>query len=236
MRIVLLEDSSQLADEVARTLRRLGHVVETASAKEDAARAAGALSCDLLVLDITPLRGSEGADVLAALGERHDAAPTLVLTAREQIRERVQALEFGAECLVEPIAMPELVARVRALLRRMGPRSSSRLVCGSLLLDRDARRAYVGREPLTLLPREWAVLEVLLARVDQIVAKEAIMRALSPSGKPVSANTIETHISRVRAKLNGAGVRIRTIHRVGYMVEAPAGKALSLATAPERRG
>jgi two-component system, OmpR family, response regulator len=236
MRIVLLQDSSPLADEICRTLRRLGHVVEIASAKDDAARVAAALAYDLLVLDITPLRGSDAADVLAALGERHDAAPTLVLTAREQLRERVQALELGADCLAEPIAMPELAARLRALVRRIGPRKSTRLVCGALLLDRDARRAYLGREPLTLLPREWAVLEVLLARVDQIVAKEAIMRALSPCGKPVSANTIETHISRVRAKLNGAGIRIRTIHRVGYMVEAPAVQPLNSARLPETTG
>lgn len=221
MRIVLLEENSPLTNEVCRALRRLGHVVEIASAKDDVARAAGAPACELLLIDITPLRGADAANVLAALGERHNAVPTLVLTTREQVAERVQALELGADCLAEPIAMPELAARVRALVRRSGPCHSSRLFCGALLLDRDARRAYLGREPLNLLPREWAVMELLLARVDQIVAKETIMRALSLCGKPASANTIETHISRVRAKLNGAGIRIRTIHRVGYMVEAP---------------
>jgi two-component system, OmpR family, response regulator len=220
MRIVLLEDGSPLADELCRTLRRLGHAVEMASAKEDAGRAAGAHGCDLVVLDLTLLRGAEAAKVLSALGERHDAAPTIVLTAREQARERVQALELGADCLTEPIAMAELAARLRALVRRIRPRKSSRLVCGPLVLDRDARRAYLGREPLSLLPREWAVTELLLARADQIVPKETIMQALSVSGKPVSPNTIETHISRVRAKLEGGGIRIRTVHRVGYMLEA----------------
>lgn len=223
---MLYEDGSRLADELCRTLRRHGHAIELASANHESVRTAPARGCDLVILDLS-LRGAEAATLVAALAERRDDVPTLVLTAREQLQERVQALELGADCLAEPIAMPELAARVRALLRRPRPRSASRLTCGPLVLDRDARRAYLRGEPLTLLPREWAVAEVLLGRAEQIVPKETIMRSLSAGGKPVSANTIETHISRLRGKLDRAGIRIRTVHRVGYMLEAPAAETAS---------
>ena len=226
MRIVFFEDGSRLADELCRTLRRHGHAVELASASAEAVRAPPARDCDLVVLDLS-LRGAEAGKLLGALRQRRDDVPTLVLTAREQLQERVQALELGADCLAEPIAMPELAARVRALMRRTRPRPTPRLSCGPLVLDRDARRAYLRGEPLYLLPREWAVVELLLGRAEQIVPKEAIMRSLSNSGKPVSANTIETHVSRLRAKLEGAGIRIRTVHRVGYMLEAPAAATAS---------
>lgn len=226
MRIVLYEDGSRLTDELCRTLRRHGHAVQLASANAENVRVPPGRDCDLVILDLS-LRGAEAATLVGALGQRRDDVPTLVLTAREQLQERVQALELGADCLAEPIAMPELSARVRALMRRSRPRLAGRLTCGPLVLDRDARRAYLCGEPLSLLPREWAVAELLLGRPEQIVPKDAFMRSLSANGKPVSANTIETHISRLRGKLDGAGIRIRTVHRVGYMLEAPVAETVS---------
>ena len=219
MRILLLEDGSTVADTLCRMLRREGYAVEMASVSEQAVRAARRPACDLVILDLT-LRGDDTGKLVRALEQWRDQVPALVLTAREHIDERVQALELGADCLAEPFAMPELAARARALMRRSRTRHGGRLVHGPLVVDREAHRAYLRGEPLALLPREWAVLEVLLERRDQIVPKNIIMGSLSRGGKPVSANTIETHVSRLRAKVEGAGVRIRTVHRVGYLLEA----------------
>ncbi len=221
MHILLLEDGSTVADALCRMLRREGYAVEMASVNEQTVRAARRHACDLLILDLT-LRAGDAGKLLRALEQWRDQVPALVLTAREQVDERVQALELGADCLAEPFAMPELAARVRALMRRSRSRSrrGGKLVHGPLVVDREAHRAYLRGEPLALLPREWAVLEVLLERCDQIVPKEIIMGSLARNGKPVSANTIETHVSRLRAKIVDAGVRIRTVHRVGYLLEA----------------
>jgi DNA-binding response OmpR family regulator len=221
MHILLLEDGSTVADALCRMLRREGYAVEMASVNEQTVRLARRHVCDLLILDLT-LRAGDAGKLLRSLEQWRDQVPALVLTAREHVDERVQALELGADCLAEPFAMPELAARVRALMRRTRSRRGGRLVHGPLVVDREAHRAYLRGEPLALLPREWAVLEVLLERCDQIVPKEIIMGWLSRGGKPVSANTIETHVSRLRAKIEGAGVRIRTVHRVGYLLEAPA--------------
>jgi DNA-binding response OmpR family regulator len=161
--------------------------------------------------------------LLRALAELRDRLPLLVLTSRGQVDERVQALELGADCLGEPFAMREVAARVRALLRRARPQEEAhRLVHGPLVVDTDAHRAYLAGEPLALLPREWAVLQVLLNHAERVVSKETISRSIAGVGKPMSANTIETYISRLRAKLERAGMRIRTVHRVGYMLEAEA--------------
>jgi len=221
MHILLLEDGSTVADALCRMLRREGYAVEMASVSEQTVRAARRHACDLVILDLT-LRADDAGKLLRSLEQWHDQVPALILTAREQLDERVQALELGADCLAEPFAMPELAARVRALMRRSRTRSrrGGKLVHGPLVVDREAHRAYLRGEPLALLPREWAVLEVLLERCDQIVPKNIIMGSLSRGGKPVSANTIETHVSRLRAKVEGAGVRIRTVHRVGYLLEA----------------
>jgi DNA-binding response OmpR family regulator len=219
MRLLLLEDGSAIADALCRTLRREGHAVEVASADEQALRAARQQACDLVILDLS-LRADGAGKLVRLLEQWRDQTPILVLTAHAQVDERVQALELGADCLAEPFAMPELAARVRALARRWQARRVSRLVHGPLIVDREAHRAYLHGAPLALLPREWAVLEVLLERCDQIVPKEIMMGRLARNGKPVSANTIETHVSRLRAKLDDAAVRIRTVHRVGYLLEA----------------
>jgi two-component system OmpR family response regulator len=221
MRILILEDGSWVADELSRMLRRQGCAVEVARSSEQAVRNTAAQSLDLLILDLS-LRVIDGARLLRALEEQRDRVPPLlVLTAREQVDERVQALELGADCLAEPFAMPELAARVRALIRRSRSREDARrIVHGPLVVDSDARRAYLGGEPLALVPREWAVLEVLLRQAERVVSKESISQTIAGCGKPVSANTIETYVSRLRAKLEPAGIRIRTVHRVGYMLEA----------------
>lgn len=218
MRILVLENGSWATEELSRMLRRQGCAVEMAPASEPTVRAAPAQAYDLVIVDISG-RGADTGRLLRALQDSLEQVPTLVLTARAQVDERVQALELGADCLAEPFEMPELAARVRALMRRSHARQARKLVHGPLVVDSAARRAYLRGEPLALLPREWAVLEVLLRCAERVVSKEAIIEAIAGRGKPLSTNTIETYVSRLRSKLAPAGVRIRTVHRVGYMLE-----------------
>src|SRR5882724_8799836 len=119
----------------------------------------------------------------------------------------------------ETVPMPELTARVRALLRRSQAHGGPRIVHGPLALDTVARRAFLKNEPLELAAREWAVLEVLLGKVEKIVSKEAIIQAVAGWGDDLSPNAIEVYVSRLRSKLEPAGIKIRTVRGFGYMLE-----------------
>jgi DNA-binding response OmpR family regulator len=172
-----------------------------------------------MLLDIG-LPGIDGYEVLRRLRGAQDATPVLVLTARDHVNERVHGLDLGADdYLAKPFAMAELGARVRALLRRVQMRSSPRMTHGPLSLDKAARRAYLAGEPLDLTAREWAVLEVLLQKVEKIVSKDNIVHWVSGWDGDLSPNAVEVYVSRLRAKLEPAGIRIRTVRGFGYMLE-----------------
>lgn len=222
MRIVILENGSSVVDRLARALRASRFAIDVVPCSGLAARGTTAGDAALVVVDLS-LGTLDSASVLRAVRDRRSTSPVLVLTARNRVADRVRALEMGADCLAEPFAMPELLAKVRALLRRAHEPRSDRIVHGLLTFDTAAHRAHLAGVPLALLPREWAVLEVLLRRVESVVSKEIIGELISDHDRPVSANTIETYVSRLRAKLEPAGLKIKTFYRVGYMLEAAAG-------------
>jgi DNA-binding response OmpR family regulator len=146
--------------------------------------------------------------------------PVLVLTARDTVSDRVHGLDLGADdYMAKPFAMPELTARVRALIRRSQAQIGPRITHGPLMLDMVARRAFLSGERLDLPAREWAVLEVLLGRVEKIVSKESIIQALAGWDTGLSGNAVEVYVARLRAKLDPAGVKIRTVRGFGYMLE-----------------
>jgi two-component system OmpR family response regulator len=156
----------------------------------------------------------------SSASDKTGPTPVLVLTARDAVEDRVRGLDLGADdYMVKPFAMPELTARVRALLRRSQAHGGPRITHGPLTLDTVARRAFLRNEPLELAAREWAVLEVLLAKVEKIVSKEAIIQAVAGWGDDLSPNAIEVYVSRLRSKLEPAGIRIRTVRGFGYMLE-----------------
>jgi len=172
-----------------------------------------------IVLDLG-LPDEDGLSLLREIRHRHDTTPVLVLTARDGVSDRVTGLREGADdYMAKPFAMPELTARVRALLRRSQAHGDPRIVHGPLAIDTVARRAFLRGEPLELAAREWAVLEVLLAKVEKIVSKEAIIQAVAGWGDDLSPNAIEVYISRLRSKLEPAGIKIRTVRGFGYMLE-----------------
>ncbi len=219
MRILIVEDDDVLGSGLMRILQAEGYAVDLMPRGEQAVLAAGRERFDLVILDVG-LPGIDGFEVLRRLRGDAQRMPVLVLTARDTVDDRVHGLDLGADdYMAKPFAMPELVARVRALIRRSQAQSGPRVVHGPLALDTVARRAFLRGEPLDLAAREWAVLEVLLARVERIVSKESIIQAVASWGDELSPNAIEVYVSRLRAKLEPAGVRIRTVRGFGYMLE-----------------
>lgn len=219
MRILIVEDDTSLAAGIARILEAEGYAVDLMKTGEHAAMAARQESFDLVILDVG-LPGIDGFEVLRRLRAEGRAMPVLILTARDALDDRVRGLDLGADdYMAKPFAMPELAARVRALIRRGQAQAGPKVVHGPLVLDTSARRATLNGEALELAAREWAVLEVLLSRVEKIVSKEAIIQAMVNWGEELSLNAIEVYVSRLRAKLEPAGVRIRTVRGFGYMLE-----------------
>ncbi len=219
MRILIVEDDSTLASGLARMLEGEGYAVDVVSRGEDALAAAQQERFDLLILDIG-LPGIDGFETLRRLRAAGARVPVLILTARDAVDDRVRGLDLGGDdYMPKPFAAPELTARVRALIRRSQARGGPRVEHGPLVLDTAARRAFLAGEPLELAAREWAVLEVLLANVERIVSKERIIQAVAGWGEELSPNAIEVYVSRLRAKLEPAGVRIRTVRGFGYMLQ-----------------
>jgi two-component system OmpR family response regulator len=219
VRILIVEDDATLASGIARILEGEGHAVDVVSRGEEAVLGARQERFDMMILDVG-LPGIDGFEVLRRLRATGQKIPVLVLTARDALDDRIRGLDLGADDYMgKPFAMPELAARVRALVRRSQAQTGPKIVHGPLVLDTLARRAHLNGEPLDLAAREWAVLEVLLARVEKIVSKESIIQAVANWGEELTPNAIEVYVSRLRAKLEPSGVRIRTVRGFGYMLE-----------------
>lgn len=222
MRVLIVEDDRLLANGLTETLRRAGYVVDAVPSAEAADAALKVTDVDLLVLDIG-LPGMDGFTFLRRLRARGGQQAVLVLTARDAVSDRVHGLTVGADdYLAKPFASEELVARVSALARR-GRAMKSRLIeHGALTIDLERKRAMVDARALDLSQREYAILEYLFSNVGAIVGKDKIAGAVASWDEHISPNAIEVHISRLRAKLEPAGVVIRTIRGLGYLIEAPA--------------
>ncbi|HEY6821955.1 MAG TPA: response regulator transcription factor [Burkholderiales bacterium] len=219
MRILIVEDDPSLASGLARMLQGEGFAVDVSGEGEEAVRAASAEKFDLMILDLG-LPTMDGLSVLQTVRGKGNKVPVLVLTARDNVMDRVQGLNLGADdYMAKPFAMPELTARVRALLRRSQAQANPRITHGPLTLDTVARRAYLNDQPLELAGREWAVLEVLLGKVEKIVSKEAIIESIAGWSDELSPNAVEVYVSRLRSKLEPSGIRIRTVRGFGYMLE-----------------
>jgi DNA-binding response OmpR family regulator len=219
MRILVVEDDHKVASFIQQGLEQEGHAVDVLHDGTHAGDEAHAINYDVAVLDVM-LPGRSGFQVLRDMRARRATLPVLMLTAKDTVDDRVAGLDSGADdYMVKPFAMPELTARVRALLRRSQAHGGPRIVHGPLALDTVARRAFLKNEPLELAAREWAVLEVLLGKVEKIVSKEAIIQAVAGWGDDLSPNAIEVYVSRLRSKLEPAGIKIRTVRGFGYMLE-----------------
>jgi DNA-binding response OmpR family regulator len=219
MRILIAEDDSTLSEGISRLLGGEGYAVDVMPSGELALQALAHGKFDLAILDVG-LPGIDGFEVLRRLRAQGRRLPVLVLTARDAGGDRVHGLDLGADdYMAKPFSTPELAARVRALIRRSQAQTEPRIVHGPLTMDTLGKRVFLQGQPLELAGREWAVLEVLLARVEKVVSKESIIQAVASWGEELSQNAIEVYVSRLRSKLEPAGVHIRTVRGFGYMLE-----------------
>ena len=220
MNILLVEDDEVLSDGIKVCLEQSGHSPTVVNNGLDADRLLTSEKFDAVILDLT-LPGMDGSEVLRRLRERGSDLPVLVLTARDTLQDRVYGLDLGADDYVtKPFELPELEARIRALLRRGithvgGDGSGAR----SLHLDTVRRRATVGDKAIELSARETEVLNLLLKNVNKVVTRGDMLSLLC-EGQPeeFSENAIEVYIHRLRKKLAELNVGLKTIRGLGYML------------------
>lgn len=218
MRILLVEDSERVAHLVTRAFRALGHTVVTAAGIGEAATAIGSQHFDVAVVDIGLPDGS-GLEWCRAERGRGSDVPILMLTARGDVRSRIEGLDAGADDYVaKPFAVGELVARVRALARR-GPRfSESVRSFGKLTIDRDRRTITCGGARIPLTARELDIVSLLAWRDGRVVSKDEILEAVWGDPSERAASSFEVLLTRIRRKLDDRGFSgaIRTVRQVGY--------------------
>jgi two-component system OmpR family response regulator len=220
MHVLIVEDDTVLADGLTHALRRAGYAVDACESGSRADHALAAGTYDLVVLDVE-LPALDGFEVLRRLRARKSKTPVLMLTARDALHDRVKGLDLGADdYVVKPFEMAEIEARVRALIRRSQGASDNEIVVGNLHVDVEGRVARVGNAPLDLLPREFAVLEVLMRRAGRVVLKDTLLSSLYEWRDEVGPNAIEVQVHRLRKKLAEAEVDIRTVRGLGYLLEA----------------
>jgi two-component system OmpR family response regulator len=219
MQILVAEDDTETSAFIAGGLSELGHLVLCTARGDDALHLASTEHCDVIVLD-RMLPEMDGLSVLRRLRAAKIDTPVLLLTALGQIQDRVEGLEAGADdYLVKPFAFSELTARIAALGRRPPlAEVATELAFGPLrmdLLKREVRRA--GR-PVALQPREFRLLEVLMRGDDRVVTRTMLLEQVWGFHFDPRTNIVETHMSRLRAKLNEGGAEdlIETVRRVGY--------------------
>jgi len=222
--VLVVEDDRKTADLVALYLRHAGHRVTLAHDGSAALRRVDEEPFDLLVLDVM-LPGVDGLEICRRVRTR-SAVPVILLTARVLEDERIDGLELGADDYVtKPFSPRELVARVRALLRRVPPGAADVLRAGRLTLDRATRRVRIGDHDVDVTPSEFALLEALLRRPGRVLSRRQLLEHLPTPGGPPLDRTVDVHVRNVRRKLEeaaGAGHpdarRLETVHGVGYRV------------------
>ncbi|WP_225025906.1 response regulator transcription factor [Xinfangfangia pollutisoli] len=219
MRIVLVEDNLSLAKGIENALKDQGHAVDHLDDGLDADAFLARQRADIAIVDVNLPRLS-GIEIIRRARARRDTLPMLILTARGKTSERVEGLDAGADdYLVKPFDMEELIARLRALARRRPEVALPREPVGQLIYDRDQRIVLHGDRNLDLPRRELALFELLLENRGRLIEKDRISDALYGTGTPVEPNAVELLISRLRRKIEGTDVTIRTARGLGYMLD-----------------
>ncbi len=217
---MLVEDDEALAASIAAALEHQGWRVDVSPRGEPVLPSLQREPYDALVLDIG-LPGIDGLETLRRLREHGQLLPVLMLTARDAVEDRVRGLEAGADdYMVKPFAPAELVARLRALTRRHENRRAGRMAVGRLTLDPQALQAQAGDQPLKLTARETQVLQYLMLKAGGVVTREQLVALVPGWSGATTGNALELLVSRLRAKVEPGGVRLRTVRGLGYVLEA----------------
>lgn len=220
MRLLLVEDEPQMAEALTAALGRFDIVVDRAPDLGFAREAVAQDVHDVIILD-RQLPDGEGLELIPHLRKLGIAVPVIVLTARGSVRDRVSGLDVGADdYLAKPFAVEELIARIRAVMRRPAKIGPTRARIGQLEFSLDDRAAYVADELLDLPRRELLVLEALVRRQGRTVLRQVLEEAVYSFDDEIQSNALDSHISRLRRKLAeaNAGVEIHSIRGVGYLL------------------
>jgi two-component system response regulator QseB len=216
MRILLIEDDAMIGKAVRQGLLQAGFATDWATDGREAELSLANGVYDLAVLDLG-LPRKDGMDVLAMLRAKGNQMPVLIASARDTVRDRIAGLEAGADDYVlKPFDLDELIARVRALLRRHAGSGTPLLQSGSLVLDPARKTVTRSGEPVQLSPREFAVLEALMQRPGVVLSRERLEDSVYGWGEEVGSNAIEVHLHHLRRKLGSAA--IRNVRGVGYRI------------------
>ena len=225
MRLLLVEDDVMLASGVKLGLSDAGYAVDWVGSAERAEEVLQSESFDAAIIDIG-LPKIDGLELTRRLRTRGLGMPVLILTARDALHDRVQGLDLGADdYMVKPFELPELLARLRALLRRSQAATSAVLSFGAFELDSANRQARASGQLIELGPREWTVMEYLMVHAPKPASKEKLLAALTGWDKEITPNAIEVYISRLRGKLEPHGIALRSIRGFGYRLELVGGAA-----------
>ncbi|APW44161.1 response regulator [Rhodoferax saidenbachensis] len=224
MRLLLVEDDVMVASGIKLGLSDAGYAVDWVGSAERALEVTQAEAFDIAVIDIG-LPAMDGLALTQRLRKEGHAMPVLILTARDALQDRVQGLDMGADdYMIKPFELPELLARLRALLRRSQAATSAILSFGPLELDTAQRQASIRTVggvalPIDLGPREWTVMEYLLLQAPKPANKDKLLQALTGWDKEITPNAVEVYISRLRGKLEPHGIALRAIRGFGYRLE-----------------
>jgi len=219
VKILLVEDDAALGHAMSTSLNKAGYSVNWAHDGFEADVALHDYVYDAVILDLG-LPRIDGFEVLKRMRARKVTAPVIILTARDDLDDRVRGLDLGADdYLTKPFKLPELEARLRAQIRRNNSILGSTIEYGPLVLNISDKMLIVNGETMPLSPREFSVLEMLLSRVGRVVSKEAIIDALSKWDEGVGNNAIEVYIHRIRKKLEPLDINVLTIRGLGYLLQ-----------------
>ena len=218
MRLLVVEDDDIVADAITRGLTAAQYAVHRVSSAEAAQSAMADEEFALAVIDVG-LPGADGLTLVRRLRSLGKTLPTLILTARCTLNDKVKALDLGADdFLSKPFEPAELAARCRALMRRSSGALDGIIVLNRLSVDLNGKRLSIDGAEVDLTAREWLLLECLVRRVGQVVPKDRVQQAVAHPEHDVSSNAIEVQVSRLRAKLGDAAV-IRSLRGLGYRLE-----------------
>ncbi|WP_114812643.1 response regulator [Paraburkholderia kururiensis] len=217
MRLLLVEDDDMIAEPVLEAMRRAGYAIDWAQDGRAAELSLGNGVYDLVLLDLG-LPKKDGIEVLRGYRNRGGAAPVIILTARDAVEDRIRGLDAGADdYLIKPFDLDELAARVRALLRRRTGQKQPVYAHGDLTLDPAAHEATKNGEPVALVPREFALLQVLIEEPSRVFTRAELEEKLYGWGEEVGSNTIEVHVHSLRRKIGAE--QIVTVRGVGYRLK-----------------